>query len=80
MRLERNLRFAAASRALGREHFTGPAIAFFGVAASFAALRLVSEAFFSEKFLFTGGEGKFCSAVFADKGLVFEHSGDTPKK
>jgi hypothetical protein len=43
------------------------------VTASFAALRLVHEAFFSIEFLLTGGEHEFGSAFFADKSFVFVH-------
>ena len=46
---------------------------FAGIAAGFAALRLIGEAFFSKKLLLVGGEGEFLSAIFADDRFVLAH-------
>ena len=41
--------------------------------AGFAALRFVRKTFFGEKLLLVGSKGEFCSAIFADDGLVVVH-------
>ena len=52
-----------------------PTRCLFGIAATFAANRLVLEAFFRIELLFTGGKDEFATAVTANESLVFEHVG-----
>lgn len=48
-------------------------ISFSGIAAGFAALRLVGESFFGVEFLLAGSELEFVSAVFANECFVVVH-------
>ena len=76
MRLKGNLAFFTAFCTYGVIHLTGcgaVASILACVTACFAALGLICETFFCVKFLFTGCEGEFLSAFFADEGLVFVH-------
>ena len=76
--LERNFAGTAAGSADSVKHLALAALAvvgstFAGIAAGFAALRLIGEALFSKKLLLVGGEGEFLSAIFADDRFVLEH-------
>ena len=76
--LERNVAGTAAGSAYSVKHLALAALAvvgstFAGIAAGFAALRLIGEALFSKKLLLVGGEGEFLSAIFADDRFVLEH-------
>jgi hypothetical protein len=74
--LERNLAFASAFSAHSIIHLSCTAASagnLAGVAALFAALRLIRESFFGEKLLFTGGKHEFAATVFAIESLVLEH-------
>ena len=80
MGLEGNLARLAAGSANSVIHLTFGAFSARGLAsltARLTTLRLVGEAFFSIKFLFTCSEGEFLSAILADQSLVFVH-GDLP--
>ena len=44
-----------------------------GIAALFAALGLILEAFLCVELLLTGGEHEFFAAFFTDKSFVFVH-------
>ena len=52
---------------------TAAGVVFTSDAAGFAALWFVRKTFFGEKLLFVGSKGEFCSAIFADDGLVVVH-------
>ena len=76
--LERNFAGTASGSAYSVKHLALAALAvvgstFAGIAAGFAALRLIGEALFSKKLLLVGGEGEFLSAIFADDRFVLEH-------
>ena len=65
-RLERNLGFAAAVGADSGEHFPlGPGVVLTGIAAGFAALRLIDKAALGVELLLASGENKLGSALFA---------------
>ena len=77
MRLEGDLAFLTAFGADGVKQLTfarslGSGV-FSGRSASAAALRFVLETFFGVKFLLTGSEDEFLSAILADQGLVLVH-------
>lgn len=76
--LEGDFARTSASRANGVEHlavacvaFTG--IAFAGIAARFATLRLVIKALLRKEFLILGGKSKLLTTVLARDCFVFEH-------
>lgn len=72
--LERNLRLSAAPSADRREVLTGTAGSrLAGVAAGFAALRLILEAALGIEFLLTSGKHKLLATFLAYKRFVFVH-------
>jgi hypothetical protein len=74
LRFKRYFGFTAAFGANGLVHFAlRVAAAFVVLAALFAALRLVLEAFLSIEFLLACGEYKFLPAVRANERFVFKH-------
>ena len=73
-RLERNLCFAATGSAYCCIHLSGSGAAVLaGISARLASLGLILETFFSVEILLTCSEDKFCTTVFANKGLVLIH-------
>lgn len=74
-RLERNLARLTAACTYCIKHLTclNSACILTGIAARLATLRLICEAFFSIKFLLTGSENEFLSAILADQCLVVVH-------
>lgn len=81
VRLKRHLCFASAFGADSRiKPSFGSACLFACHAACFTCFGLVCESFFCIKFLLTGGEHKFLTAVFAYKCLVFVHSATSLEK
>lgn len=70
MGLEGNLAGTATVGAYSVVHLAGSAVSaagsLAGVTAGFATLRLIGEAFFSEKFLILSSESELLSALFAD--------------
>lgn len=72
--LEGNLSFFTATSTSGCEKFScGLRCVLLCVAASFASLGLILEAFFSIEFLLAGCENEFCSAIFAFQCFVLVH-------
>jgi len=74
--LKGNLALLAALGANGVKHLTFAALTVSILschAAISAALRLVSETFFSVELLLTCSKSEFLSAILADEGLVFVH-------
>ena len=74
--LEGNLAGLSAFSADCVEHFarlTAASCALTCSTACLATLRLVGEALFSVKFLLSGSEGEFLSAILADESLVSVH-------
>ena len=74
--LKGNLALLAALGANGVKHLTLAALAVSVLSchtAISAALRLVSETFFSVELLLTCSKSEFLSAILADEGLVFVH-------
>ena len=76
MGLERNLTFLAAACTYCIIHLAlscAPVCCLARIAARLAALRLIGKALLSVKFLLTGSEGEFLSAILADQSLVVVH-------
>lgn len=74
--LERNLAGLSAFSADCVEHLAGLAVTSCALTCStacLATLRLIGKALFSVKFLLSGSEGEFLSAILADERLVSVH-------
>ena len=73
--LKRHTSLAAASGAGGGviSALTGAGVVLARITAGLAALGLILEAALRIKFLFTGGENEFLTALFAYQGLVLVH-------